>query len=131
PCEQHRTDQPYAVIELVAAGAGFAVVPLSVHGYADRRIVCRRLDPPPPELELTLARARGVDSPAINALLDMALQIAGQQRSFLPAEGRADPPGLSDLSARRLSAGERGRAGTYQRRASARREFIATRRPID
>ena len=80
--EQHRADQPHAVIELVAAGAGFAVVPLSVHVYADQRIVCRRLEPPPPELELTLARARGVDSPAINALLEMALQDRRQQRSF-------------------------------------------------
>lgn len=98
--EQHRADQPYAVIELVAAGAGFAIVPLSVHVYADRRIVCRRLDPPLPELELTLARARGVDSPRINALLDVALQIAGQQRSFFTGEGRADSrPGSLHLSA--------------------------------
>jgi len=113
--EQHRADQPYAVIELVAAGAGFAVVPLSVHVHADRRIVCRRLDPPLPELELTLARARGVDSPRINALLEMALPIARQQRSFLTGEGRTDShPGSSDLSTvGRLSrAGQAGQART-------------------
>jgi len=113
--EQHRADQPYAVIELVAAGAGFAVVPSSVHVYADQRIVCRRLEPPPPELELTLARARGVDSPAINALLEMALQIPTQQRSFLTGEGRTDlHPGSSDLSAMgKLSrTGQAGQART-------------------
>ena len=117
--EQHRADHPHAVIELVAAGAGFAVVPLSVHEYADQRIVCRRLDLPPLELELTLARARGVDFPAINALLDVALQIARQQRSLLTGKGRADQhPDSSNLSARRLSrAGEAGQArptGTHQ-----------------
>jgi DNA-binding transcriptional LysR family regulator len=106
--DQHRVDQPYAVIELVAAGAGFAVVPLSVHVNADRRIVCRRLDPPLPELELTLARARGVDSPTINALLEMALPMARQQRSFLTGEGRTDShPGSSDLS----TVGRMSRAG--------------------
>jgi DNA-binding transcriptional LysR family regulator len=116
--EQHRADQPYAVIELVAAGAGFAVVPFSVHEYADQRIVCRRLDPPPPELELILARARGVESPAINALLEMALRTARNQRSFLTAEG---------LSGGHV-AGATGRAGSLQRRASGQREIIATRR---
>ena len=112
--EQHRADQPHAVIELVAAGAGFAIVPSSLHQRADKRIVCRRLDPSPPELELTVARARGVDSPAINALLDMALQIARQQRSLLVGEGRADSrPGPSHLSAMRMSrAGEAGQART-------------------
>jgi DNA-binding transcriptional LysR family regulator len=113
--EQHRADQPYAVIELVAAGAGFAVVPLSVHQYADQRIVCRPLDPPTPELELTLARARGLETPAINALREMALQIARQQRSFLTSEGRAGShPGSSDLAAvGTLSrAGQAGQART-------------------
>jgi DNA-binding transcriptional LysR family regulator len=81
--EHHRVDQPYAVIELVAAGAGFAVVPLSIHVYADQRIVYRPLEPPPPELELTLVRSRGVDSPAIDALFEMALQIA-QAAATLP-----------------------------------------------
>ena len=113
--ERHRADQPYAVIEFVAAGAGFAVVPLSVHVCADQRVVCRRLEPPPPELELTLARARGVDSSAINALLEMALQIARQQGSILTGEGRTDShPRSSDLSAvGRLSrAGRAGQART-------------------
>jgi DNA-binding transcriptional LysR family regulator len=127
--EQHRTDQPYAVIELVAAGAGFAVVPLSVRVYADHRIVCRRLEPPPPELELTLVRARGVHSPAINALLEVAMQIARRQRSMLTGEGRADSrPGSSgSRNSEEAVADERGRAGSHQGRASAQRKFLATR----
>jgi DNA-binding transcriptional LysR family regulator len=122
--EQHRADQPYAVIELVAAGAGFAVVPLSVHVYADRRIVCLRLDPPPPELELTLARARVVDSPTINALLEMALPIARQQRSLLTGKGRTDlHPGSSDLS----TVGRLSRAGqAEQARTSGAHQLGAT-----
>jgi DNA-binding transcriptional LysR family regulator len=120
--EQYRADQPYAVIELVAAGAGFAIVPLAVREYADERIVCRRLNPPPPELELTLVRARGVDSPAINALLDMALRIARQQRSLLAGKSRADShPGSSDLSAvvmsRARKAGQARISGAQQLRA--------------
>src|SRR5262245_19747745 len=93
--EQHSADHPHAVLELVAAGAGFALVPLSVHGYTDQRIVYRGLDPAPLPLELTLARARGAESPTINALLEVALQIATQQRSFFT--------GSRDLSVRRLS----------------------------
>ena len=112
--DQHRVDQPYAVIELVAAGTGFAIVPLSAHQYADQRIVCRRLDPAPRELELTLARARGADSLAINTLLDMALQIAGHQRS-VTGEGRAD----SDADSFHLSAMGMSRAGeAWQARTS-------------
>jgi DNA-binding transcriptional LysR family regulator len=105
--EQHRADQPYAVIEFVAAGAGFAVVPLSGHVCADQRVVCRRLEPPPPELELTLVRARGVDSTAINALLEMALPIVRQHDLSLPAK-----PELTRARARSISQrweGSRGR----------------------
>jgi hypothetical protein len=98
--EQHKADQPHVAIDLVAAGAGSALVPLSVQEYAKERIVCRRLDPAPPQLELTLARARGVESPAINALVNVALQIAGQQRFFFSGGGRADShPRSSDPSA--------------------------------
>ena len=117
--EQHRADQPHAVLELVAAGAGFALVPQSVHGYTDQRIVYRGLDPAPLPLELTLARAHGVESPTINALLEVALQIATQQRSFFTGEGRADShSGSRDLSVRRLSraveAGQACTSGAYQ-----------------
>jgi DNA-binding transcriptional LysR family regulator len=107
--DQHRVDQPYAVIELVAAGTGFAIVPLLAHQYADQRIVCRRLDPAPQELELIMARARGADSLAINTLLDMALQIAGHQRS-VTGEGRADSFHLSAMGMSR--AGEAWQART-------------------
>jgi DNA-binding transcriptional LysR family regulator len=133
--EQHRADQAYAVIELVAAGAGFAVVPLSVHEHADPRIVCRRLDPPPPELELTLARAHGADSPAIKALLDMALRIATQRRSLLTGKGRADshlssahrpstkssPPGANRLV--RDGGGKSIQAAKYKNRVHAMESF--------
>ena len=117
--ERHRADQPHAVLELVAAGAGFALVPLSVHAYTDQRIVYRGLDPAPLPLELTLARAHGVESPTINALLEVALQIATQQRSFFTGEGRGDShSGSRDLRVRRLSRGvEAGQActgGVYQ-----------------
>jgi len=60
-----------------AAGAGFALVPLAVHEHAEPGIVYRRIDPAP-QLELTLARARGVESPEIHALREVALQIARQ-----------------------------------------------------
>jgi DNA-binding transcriptional LysR family regulator len=133
--EQHRADQPHAVIELVAAGAGFAVVPSSVHESAEQRIVCRRLDPPAPELELTLARAHGADSPAINALLDMALRIATQRRSLLTGKGRADshlssahrpstkssPPGANRLE--RDGAGKSIQAAKYKNRVHAMESF--------
>ena len=112
--EQHRADQPHAVLELVAAGAGFALVPLSVHRHRDQRIVYRGLDPAPSPLELTLVRARGVESATIHALLEVALEIASQQRSFFTGAARADSHSrLPDLSLRRLSqVGEAGRAST-------------------
>ena len=75
--EPHTADQPHEVLELVAAGAGFALVPLAVHEHAEPGIVYRRIDPAP-QLELTLARARGVESPEIHALREVALQIARQ-----------------------------------------------------
>jgi hypothetical protein len=110
--EQHRTDQPHAVIELVAAGAGFALVPLPVQEYAGQRIVYRRLDPALPQLELTLARARGMESPTINALLEMALQITRRQRHFFAGEGRATShPSLSDFSAAEGSREQKRQAG--------------------
>src|SRR5260370_4394486 len=77
--EQLKTDQPHAVIDLVAAGAGFALVPSSVQEYEKQRIVCRRLDPAPPDLELWLAWARGVESPAINVLREAARQVRGSR----------------------------------------------------
>src|SRR4029077_2316486 len=64
------------------------------------QIVCRRLDPAAPELELALAWARGVESPAINALLQVAHQVVGQPKSRLGGESRAHShSGGSDLSA--------------------------------
>src|SRR5260370_30849589 len=65
--ERVKSDQPHTVIELVAAGAGFALVPSSAPEYDRKRIVCRRLEPAPPELELSLVRASGVESPVMNA----------------------------------------------------------------
>jgi LysR family hca operon transcriptional activator len=108
--EQLRTDQPHAVIDLVAAGAGFALVPSSVQEYESKRIVCRRLDPAPPELELSLAWARGVESPAINALLEVARQVVGQPTSHASTESVVDShsgDGLSGL-ARLSRLGETG-----------------------
>jgi DNA-binding transcriptional LysR family regulator len=97
--EQLKTDQPHAVIDLVAAGAGFALVPSSVQEYEKMRIVCRRLDPAPPELELWLAWARGVESPAINALLEAARQVVGQPTSHASTEsGAGSESDSSDLS---------------------------------
>jgi DNA-binding transcriptional LysR family regulator len=133
--EQHTADQPYTVLELVAAGAGFALVPLSAYGYTDHRIVYRRLDPAPPPLELTLARARGVESPTINALLEVALQIATQQRSFFTGEGRGDshlssahrpstkssPPGANRLA--RDGGGKSTQAAKYKNRVHAMESF--------
>jgi DNA-binding transcriptional LysR family regulator len=88
--EQLKTDQPHAVIDLVAAGAGFALVPSSVQEYEKTRIVCRRLDPAPPEVELWLAWARGVEPPAINALLEAARQVVGQPTSHAGTESGGD-----------------------------------------
>jgi len=90
--ERLKADQPYAVIELVAAGAGFALVPSSVQEYERKRIVCRRLDPAPPELELSLARVRGVESAAMNALLEAARQVVGPPKSHVGGENGADSP---------------------------------------
>jgi DNA-binding transcriptional LysR family regulator len=101
--EQLKADQPHALIDLVAAGAGFALVPSSVQEYEPKRIVCRRLDPAPPELELSLAWARGAESPAINALLDAARQVVGRPTSHASGESGADAhsngSGLSGLAA--------------------------------
>jgi len=100
--EQLNADQPHAVIDLVAAGAGFALVPSSVQEYEKTRIVCRHLDPAPPELELWLAWARGVESPAINALLEAARQVVGQPTAHASAESGGDShsgdSGLSGLA---------------------------------
>jgi len=101
--EQLKADQPHGVIDLVAAGAGFALVPSSVQEYEKKRIVYRRLDPAPPELELSLAWARGVESPAINALREAARQVLGPLRSDVGGENGADSrsggSGLSELAA--------------------------------
>jgi hypothetical protein len=88
--ERLKVDQAHAVIDLVAAGAGFGLVPSSAQEFEKQRIVCRRLDPAPPELELALAWARGVESPAINALLEVARRVVGQSRARVSGESRAD-----------------------------------------
>jgi len=88
--ERLKADRPHAVIDLVAAGAGFVLVP-SVQEPGNGRIVRRRLNPTPPELELSLAWAREVESPAINALLEVARQVVGQPKSRISGEGRARP----------------------------------------
>jgi DNA-binding transcriptional LysR family regulator len=84
-----KADQPHAVIALVAAGAGFALVPSSVQECEKQRIVYRRLDPVAPELELSLAWAPGVVSPAINALLEVARQVVGQPKSRVGDKSQA------------------------------------------
>lgn len=97
--ERLKVDQAHAVIDLVAAGAGFGLVPSSAQKCEKQRIVCRRLDPAPPQLELALAWARGVESPAINALLEVARQVVGQPRARVSGESRADShSGGPDLS---------------------------------
>jgi len=88
--ERLKVDQAHAVIDLVAAGAGFALVPSSVQECEKQRIVCRRVHPAPPELELALVWARGVESPAISVLLEVARRIVGQPRSHVNGESRAD-----------------------------------------
>ena len=88
--ERLKVDQAHAVIDLVATGAGFALVPSSVQECGKHRIVCRRLDPAPPELELSLAWARGVESPAINALLEVARRVVGQPRTRVSGDSRTD-----------------------------------------
>jgi len=88
--ERLKVDQAHAVIDLVAAGAGFALVPASVQECEEQRIVCRRVHPAPPELELALVWARGVESPAISVLLEVARRIVGQPRCRVNGESRAD-----------------------------------------
>jgi DNA-binding transcriptional LysR family regulator len=88
--ERLKVDQPHAVMDLVAAGAGFALVPSSAQEYEKQRIVCRRLDPAPPELELAVAWARGVESPAIEALRDAARQVLGRPTSHVSGENGAN-----------------------------------------
>ena len=116
--ERLKVDQAHAVIDLVAAGAGFALVPSSVQECEKQRIVCRRLDPAPPELELSLAWARGVDSPAINALLEVARQVVEQPRARVSSEGRADShsggPDLSKVFPTLLGATGHVRTGGHQ-----------------
>src|SRR5262249_39501086 len=98
--ERLKVDQPHAVIDFVAAGAGFALVPSSAQECEKQRIVCRRLDPAPPELELSLAWARGVKTPAITALLEVARQVVDQPRGGVgggpPADAHADGADGSD-----------------------------------
>jgi hypothetical protein len=97
--ERLKVDQAHAVIDLVAAGAGFALVPSSAEECEKQRIVCRPLAPAPPELELSLAWARGVDSPAINALLGVAREVIEQPRAGGGRGSRVDShSGGPDLS---------------------------------
>ena len=97
--ERLKVDQAHALIDLVAAGAGFALVPSSVQECKNQRIVCRRVDPAPPELELSLAWARGVESPAIDVLLEVARRVVGQPGARVSGESRADSHSNgSDLS---------------------------------
>ena len=116
--ERLKVDQAHAVIDLVAAGAGFALVPSSAQECEKQRIVCRRLDPAPPELELSLAWARGVESPAINALLEVARQVVGQPRARVSGESRADShsggPNPSKVPPRLLGATEHARTNGHQ-----------------
>src|SRR5262249_16331607 len=97
--ERLKADQPHAGMDLVAGGAGFALVPSRAQEYEKKGIVCRRLDPAPPELELSMAWARGVESAAINDLRDAARQVLGQSRSQVSREhGAESPSGASGLS---------------------------------
>jgi DNA-binding transcriptional LysR family regulator len=131
--ERLKTDQPHAVIDLVAAGAGFALVPWSVQDYEKKGIVCRRLDPAPPELELWLAWARGVEYPAINAFLEVARQVAGQPRSHVSAESRArshsgGSGGLELTPPSRL--GDTGQAGTNGAHQAVARSLLLRARQL-
>jgi DNA-binding transcriptional LysR family regulator len=105
--------------------SGFALAPASVQESDMEHIVCRRLDPAPPDLELSLAWARGVESPAINTLLEVAREVVGQSRSRVDGDGGVDShsggSGLSEL-APLFRSGDRGHArtnGARQLRASA------------
>jgi DNA-binding transcriptional LysR family regulator len=116
--ERLKVDQAHAVIDLVAAGAGFALVPSSVEECEKQRIVCRRLNPAPPELELSLAWARGVDSPAINALLGVAREVIEQPRARGGLESRVDShsggPALSKVFPNLLGATGHVRTNGHQ-----------------
>jgi DNA-binding transcriptional LysR family regulator len=116
--ERLKVDQAHALIDLVAAGAGFALVPSSVQECEKQRIVCRRVHPAPPELELALVWARGVESPAISALLEVARRIVGQPRSRVDTESRADAHSdgsdLSKVPSRVLRATGHARTNGHQ-----------------
>lgn len=116
--ERLKVDQAHAVIDLVAAGAGFALVPSSVQECEKQRIVCRRVHPAPPELELALVWARGVESAAISALLEVARRIVGQPRSRFNGESGADSHSdssdLSKVPSRVLGATGHARANGHQ-----------------
>jgi DNA-binding transcriptional LysR family regulator len=122
--ERLKVDQAHAVIDLVAAGAGFALVPSSVQECEMQRVVCRRLDPAPPELELSLAWARGVESPAINALLEVARQVVGQPRARISGESRAGSHSggadLSEVPPHLLGATEHARTNGHQPNGASR-----------
>ena len=70
------------------------------------RLVCRVLDPAPPQLELTLARARGLESLATNALREMALQITRQPGSVAIGEAGLDPHSRDPSVVGRFARGE-------------------------
>jgi LysR substrate binding domain-containing protein len=104
--------ESHAMIDLVAAGAGFALVPSSVQEHQKKHIVCRRLDPAAPELDLSLAWARGGESPAINARLEMAFRLSGGRSpaSVAKAEPTHTREARASQSCSRL--GNTGRART-------------------
>ena len=116
--ERLKVDQAHAVVDLVAAGAGFALVPSSVQECEKQRIVCRRVEPAPPELELALVWARGVESPAISVLLEVARRIVGQPGSRVNGESRADSHSdgsdLSKVPSRLLGATGHARTNGHQ-----------------
>jgi hypothetical protein len=93
-------------------------VPSSVQECEKQRIVCRRVHPAPPELELALVWARGVESPAISILLEVARRIVGQPRSRGNGESRgdshADGSDLSKVPSRVLGATGHARTNGHQ-----------------
>jgi DNA-binding transcriptional LysR family regulator len=97
--ERLKVDLARAVIDLVAAGVGFALVPSSAQEDRKEQIMCRPLNPAPPERELSLAWVRGVESPAINALLEATRQVVGPPKSRVSSESRDDShSNVCDLS---------------------------------
>jgi DNA-binding transcriptional LysR family regulator len=64
-------DRPHAIMKLVAAGAGFAVVPASVRALENLGVVCRSLLPAPPPLDLALVWRRDRGTTA-RAMLEVA-----------------------------------------------------------